>query len=86
MDFSQLHYYDDTPAKDYFEKAPNTLNVSIKIIDLFKNFDSVAALKGVNLNVYQGEITALLGHNGAGKSTTIAILTGKFLFPIFLKR
>lgn len=57
------------------------MEISIKIIDLFKRFDFVTVLKGVNLNVYKGEITALLGHNGAGKSTTMAILTGKFFFP-----
>lgn len=29
--------------------------------------------------MYEGQVTALLGHNGAGKSTTMSILTG--LFP-----
>jgi len=30
----------------------------------------------LNLTMYSGQITSLLGHNGAGKSTTIAMLTG----------
>lgn len=34
------------------------------------------AVAGVDLVLYEGQITALLGHNGAGKSTTIAMLTG----------
>ena len=29
--------------------------------------------------MYEGQVTALLGHNGAGKSTTMSVLTG--LFP-----
>ena len=31
---------------------------------------------GVNLNIYEGQITALLGHNGAGKTTLINMMTG----------
>ena len=34
------------------------------------------AVNELNLNMYEGQITALLGHNGAGKTTTISILTG----------
>jgi ABC-type multidrug transport system ATPase subunit len=36
----------------------------------------VHALKGLDLDVEQGEIFGFLGHNGAGKSTTMKILTG----------
>ena len=34
------------------------------------------AVNGINLKMYNGQIFALLGHNGAGKSTTISMLTG----------
>jgi len=34
------------------------------------------AVDGLNLTMFSGQITALLGHNGAGKSTAIAMLTG----------
>jgi len=37
------------------------------------------AVKDLNLTMYEGLITCLLGHNGAGKSTTISMLTG--LYP-----
>eukprot|EP00403_Amphidinium_massartii_P019270 CAMPEP_0178412742 /NCGR_PEP_ID=MMETSP0689_2-20121128/22173_1 /TAXON_ID=160604 /ORGANISM="Amphidinium massartii, Strain CS-259" /LENGTH=1483 /DNA_ID=CAMNT_0020034001 /DNA_START=1 /DNA_END=4452 /DNA_ORIENTATION=+ len=37
------------------------------------------ALKGITLNMHEGTIVGLLGHNGAGKSTTMSILTG--LYP-----
>eukprot|EP00808_Paulinella_micropora_P015761 g60953.t1 len=39
----------------------------------------VKALKGLDLDLIEGEILVLLGHNGAGKSTTISMLTG--LYP-----
>lgn len=39
----------------------------------------VIAVSNVDLKLYKGHITALLGHNAAGKSTLISVLTG--LFP-----
>lgn len=40
---------------------------SIEIHDLRKTFGEQNAVDGLNLSIYSGEITALLGHNGAGK-------------------
>ncbi|MGZ3718695.1 MAG: ATP-binding cassette domain-containing protein, partial [Bdellovibrionota bacterium] len=37
--------------------------------NLQKSFGSVAVLRGVNLELFPGEVHALLGENGAGKST-----------------
>ena len=34
------------------------------------------AVDGLNLKLFEGQITSLLGHNGAGKSTTMSVLTG----------
>ena len=39
-------------------------------------YGAIQALKGISLDVEQGEIVALLGANGAGKSTTIKTITG----------
>jgi branched-chain amino acid transport system ATP-binding protein len=39
-------------------------------------YGAIQALKGISLEVRQGEIVALLGANGAGKSTTIKTITG----------
>lgn len=39
-------------------------------------YGAIQALKGISLDVNQGEIVALLGANGAGKSTTIKTITG----------
>ncbi|PQV55231.1 rhamnose ABC transporter ATP-binding protein [Defluviimonas denitrificans] len=41
-----------------------------------KTFPGVRALSEVSLNLYPGEVTALVGENGAGKSTVVKILTG----------
>ncbi|MCL1855455.1 MAG: ATP-binding cassette domain-containing protein, partial [Clostridia bacterium] len=41
-----------------------------------KRYDAVVALKGARLNSSPGEIRALLGSNGSGKSTMIKILAG----------
>ena len=41
-----------------------------------KTFPGVRALDGVDLDLYAGKVTALIGENGAGKSTVVKILTG----------
>ncbi len=41
-----------------------------------KMFDAVVALRGASLTVKPGEITALLGSNGSGKSTMVKVLAG----------
>lgn len=48
----------------------------IYIKDLTKNFGSVKALDGFNLEVRPGEVHGFLGPNGSGKSTTIRVLLG----------
>ncbi|AZV76971.1 sugar ABC transporter ATP-binding protein [Parasedimentitalea marina] len=45
-----------------------------------KTFPGVKALDAVQLDLYAGQVTALVGENGAGKSTTVKILTGIY-FP-----
>ena len=41
-----------------------------------RTFPGVKALDKVKLSLYPGQVTALVGENGAGKSTTVKILTG----------
>ncbi len=50
-------------------------NQAIQVIELQKSYKNVHVLKGVNLEVEKGCIFALLGSNGAGKTTMIKILT-----------
>lgn len=48
----------------------------LNIKDLHVNYGSFQALMGVSLDINEGEIIALLGSNGAGKSTTINTVSG----------
>ncbi len=49
--------------------------IALEIKELRKTYQNgVEALKGINLNVNQGDFIGLLGPNGAGKSTTISII------------
>jgi ABC-2 type transport system ATP-binding protein len=48
----------------------------IQVENLFKNYGSVEALRGVSFAVAEGEVFGLLGPNGAGKTTTVEILEG----------
>jgi ABC-2 type transport system ATP-binding protein len=47
--------------------------------DLSKKFDNITAIDGVNLSAKAGEVLALLGPNGSGKTTTVRILTSVLL-------
>ncbi|KAB0401440.1 hypothetical protein E2I00_009224 [Balaenoptera physalus] len=42
----------------------------------YKGRDEHMAVKDLTMNLYQGQITVLLGHKGAGKTTTCVMLTG----------
>ena len=46
----------------------------IKISDLSKKFNGLAAVDNANFTVKEGEVLAFLGPNGAGKTTTISML------------
>ncbi len=48
----------------------------IEIENLQKSFKDVKAVDGVSFKVKEGELFAFLGMNGAGKSTTINIISG----------
>ena len=43
----------------------------LELRDLVVRYGSITALQGINLSVHRGELVALLGSNGAGKSTTL---------------
>ena len=49
----------------------------ISLVDVQKKFGARVALHGLTLDVPQGEIFGLLGHNGAGKSTAIGMMLGQ---------
>ena len=49
---------------------------AIDVCELHKHYGDNLAVDGVSFNVAEGEVYALLGHNGAGKSTAVEILEG----------
>ncbi|PAV85033.1 hypothetical protein WR25_04476 isoform B [Diploscapter pachys] len=74
------------------EDEPTDMDPTINVVDLSKTYGSSlfkklfdckfgnsqvkTAVDGLSVKMYPGHITVLLGHNGAGKSTTFNILTG----------
>ena len=52
----------------------------IKVENLSKFYGDVEAVKSINFELNDGEIVGFLGANGAGKSTTLKVMTG-YLTP-----
>jgi branched-chain amino acid transport system ATP-binding protein len=48
----------------------------LELEEVIATYGNVVALKGLSLTVEEGEIVALLGANGAGKSTTLRVISG----------
>nr|XP_038957116.1 ATP-binding cassette sub-family A member 3-like isoform X9 [Rattus norvegicus] len=61
-----------------YEAEPSNLEAGIQIKHLHKEFKTKPAINNLSLNIYEGQVTVLLGHNGAGKTTTLSVLTGRF--------
>jgi branched-chain amino acid transport system ATP-binding protein len=54
--------------------------VLLKVSDLKVGYGGIQAVKGVSLEVREGELVSLIGSNGAGKTTTMKAITG--LLPL----
>jgi len=71
-------HLDDTGAAALAEPAeihaPD--RVAIRTRDLKKNYGPVEAVRGIDLQVHEGEIFGLIGPDGAGKTSTFQILAG----------
>ena len=48
----------------------------LSLIDVSKSYGNKRVLKGVNLEVFKGQIIGYIGPNGAGKSTTVKLMLG----------
>ncbi len=66
----------DEPESLPFRDGERPL-LELKDIDVF--YGSIQVLFGVNLTIRHGEIVALLGTNGAGKSTALKVIAGQIL-------
>ena len=49
---------------------------AISVRGLHKSYGDLEAVRGVDFDIYEGEVFGLLGPNGAGKTTTVEILEG----------
>jgi ABC-2 type transport system ATP-binding protein len=70
--------YPGKPA-DHGEVSPNLPRPTapaVEVTGLRVRFGTVEAVNGIDLEVLRGAATALLGRNGAGKSTTMRVLAG----------
>ncbi len=67
----QLEPRPDAPARNEAGAAP-----LLALTGVTKTFPGVRALSDVSLSLRAGRVTALVGENGAGKSTVVKILTG----------
>ncbi|CAL4074301.1 unnamed protein product, partial [Meganyctiphanes norvegica] len=88
--FNQLVYADNESYNDgENEVNPNIEAVgsefigheAVRLHNLKKSYTSrgkepVSAVDGISLNIYESQITCILGHNGAGKTTLFNMLTG----------
>lgn len=48
----------------------------LKLSNLKLNYGPIAAIKGIDLSVEEGQIVAILGANGAGKTSTLKVISG----------
>uniref|UniRef100_A0A8C0M003 ABC transporter domain-containing protein n=1 Tax=Canis lupus familiaris TaxID=9615 RepID=A0A8C0M003_CANLF len=67
---------DKASESKFIQEEPTDLAKGIEIRQLYKVGSKHVAVKGLTMNLYQGQITVLLGHNGAGKTTMCCMLTG----------
>ena len=56
--------------------APAAGEVILKVEDVHTFYGSIEALKGISIEVREGEVVTLIGANGAGKSTTLRSING----------
>lgn len=51
-------------------------NMMLRVADIHAGYGRVEVLKGINLEIDEGEVVCLLGANGAGKSTLLKVISG----------
>lgn len=67
-----------------FTEPPNKPIISVR--NLCKSYENQCVVNNVSMDIHKDSITVLLGHNGAGKSTVMAMITGnlnEFEYSLF---
>lgn len=74
---------DGSINRQAFEREPTNLKRTVSIQNLSKTFTKFRskkeAVKNLSFNLYENQVTGIIGHNGAGKTTTTLMLCG--LYP-----
>ncbi|KAH8363959.1 hypothetical protein KR084_000913 [Drosophila pseudotakahashii] len=70
----------ERPELKLFEADPQGKTAGVQIRGLSKTFGKMEVVKSVSFDMFEDQITVLMGHNGAGKTTLISMLTG-FISP-----
>lgn len=74
---SYMNAIDVQDLRKTFQVQKNRDGLKGALLDLFKReYNEVMAVKDISFTIPQGEICGYIGENGAGKSTTIKMLTG----------
>lgn len=70
----------ETSVEKYFfkkhDRASEGIEIAISLDNISKSFGHHTVISNLSLNMYKDQVTAILGHNGAGKSTTMNIIIG----------
>ena len=72
----QRENIEDNTSKEVLSDRPKTIQGDIYVQDVHKYFGVTKALNGVNFNANFGEIHAIVGGNGCGKSTLAKAMSG----------
>ena len=73
---AEINIKDNTSKKEVLSDKSKTVQGDIYVQDVHKYFGVTRALNGVNFNANFGEIHAIVGGNGCGKSTLAKVMSG----------
>lgn len=59
-----------------FEKEPTDQYAGVVLKNLGKTYGKSEVVRNMSMNMFNNQITVLIGHNGAGKTTTFSMMTG----------